>query len=212
RDDGAPEARRNLGSVTPLEVLDRGDTRVGTDAGDLPRLAGTSDVDEDRRHPGDADHVGMDDAERDPGGDAGIDRVAAGAQAAGGAPVLLPPHLDEATRAALWTRLDALVLSGGGDVDPARFGEPPHAKVYEVSPERDELELGFTRRALDDGVPLLAICRGIQVLNIALGGTLHQDIPSEPGSAIDHSQKAPRHQPTHRVKVMGEGTRLGSVV
>src|SRR6266704_1570464 len=57
-------------------------------------------------------------------------------QAAGGAPVLLPPHLDEATRAALWTRLDALVLSGGGDVDPARFGEPPHAKVYEVSPER----------------------------------------------------------------------------
>ena len=133
-------------------------------------------------------------------------------QAAGGAPVLLPPHLDEATRAALWTRLDALVLSGGGDVDPARFGEPPHAKVYEVSPERDELELGFTRRALDDGVPLLAICRGIQVLNIALGGTLHQDIPSEPGSAIDHSQKAPRHQPTHRVKVMGEGTRLGSVV
>ncbi len=125
-------------------------------------------------------------------------------QAAGGAPVLLPPHLDEATRAALWTRLDALVLSGGGDVDPARFGEPPHAKVYEVSAERDELELGFTRRALDDGVPLLAICRGIQVLNIALGGTLHQDIPSEPGSAVDHSQKAPRHQPTHRVKVMGD--------
>ena len=70
--------------MTPLEVLDRGDTRVGTDAGDLPRLAGTSDVDEDRRHPGDADHVGMDDAERDPGGDAGIDRVAAGAQHAGG--------------------------------------------------------------------------------------------------------------------------------
>src|SRR6059036_904854 len=82
----------------------------------------------------------------------------------GWCPVLLPPHLDEATRAALWTRLDALVLSGGGDVDPARFGEPPHAKVCEVSPERDELELGFTRRALDDGVPLLAICRGIQVL------------------------------------------------
>jgi putative glutamine amidotransferase len=133
-------------------------------------------------------------------------------QAAGGAPVLLPPHLDEATRAALWTRLDALVLTGGGDIDPARFGEAPHARVYEVSAQRDELELGFTRRALDDGVPLLAICRGIQVLNAALGGTLYQDIPSEPGSAIDHSQKAPRHQPTHRVKIMGEGTRLGSVV
>src|SRR6266850_2972901 len=100
-------------------------------------------------------------------------------QAAGGAPVLLPPQLDEATRAALWTRLDALVLSGGGDVDPARFGEPPHAKVYEVSAERDELELGFTRRALDDGVPLLAICRGIQVLNIALGGTRSEEHTSE---------------------------------
>ena len=133
-------------------------------------------------------------------------------QAAGGVPVLLPPHLDEGTRAELWTRLDALVLTGGGDVDPVRFGEKPHAKVYEVSAERDELELGFTRRALDDGVPLLAICRGIQVLNIALGGTLYQDIPSELGSSIDHSQKAPRHQPTHRVKVMGEGTRLHSVV
>ena len=138
--------------------------------------------------------------------------AAARVLSAGGVPVLLPPQLDESGRAELWTRLDALVLSGGGDVDPARFGEPPHAKVYEVSAERDELELGFTRRALDDGVPLLAICRGVQVLNIALGGTLYQDIPSEPGSAVDHSQKAPRHQPTHRVKVMGEGTRLGSVV
>ena len=133
-------------------------------------------------------------------------------QRAGGVPVLLPPQLDESGRAELWTRLDALVLSGGGDIDPARFGEPPHVKVYEVSVERDALELGLTRRALDDGVPLLAICRGIQVLNVALGGTLYQDIPSDPGSPIDHSQKAPRHEPTHRVKVMGEGTRLGAVV
>src|SRR5437667_2887772 len=133
-------------------------------------------------------------------------------QAAGGIPVLLPPHLDEDARAALWTRLDALVLSGGGDLDPALFGEAPHAKVYEVSGARDELELRLTQSALDDGVPLLAICRGIQVLNVALGGTLYRDIPSDPGSTIDHSQKAPRHQPTHRVKVMGEGTRLGAVL
>ena len=133
-------------------------------------------------------------------------------QRAGGVPVLLPPQLDESGRAELWTRLDALVLSGGGDIDPARFDEAAHAKVYEVSAERDELELGLTRKALDDGMPLFAICRGIQVLNVALGGTLYQDIPSDPGSPIDHSQKAPRHEPTHRVKVMGEGTRLGAVV
>jgi len=133
-------------------------------------------------------------------------------QAAGGIPVLLPPHLDEDARAALWTRLDALVLSGGGDLDPALFGAAPQAKVYEVSGARDESELRLTQSALDDGVPLLAICRGIQVLNVALGGTLYRDIPSDPGSTIDHSQKAPRHQPTHRVKVMGEGTRLGAVL
>src|SRR5437870_13701784 len=78
-------------------------------------------------------------------------------QAAGGAPVLLPPHLDEATRAALWTRLDALVLSGGGVVDPARFGEPPPAKVYEVSAERAELELGLTRRGMVGGAAMTAI-------------------------------------------------------
>jgi len=133
-------------------------------------------------------------------------------QGAGGIPVLLPPHLSHEARAALWQRLDGLVLTGGGDIDPARFDQPRHPKTEEVAPARDELELGLTRRALDEDVPLFAICRGLQVLNVALGGTLIQDLPSERPGSRQHSQREPRHEPTHAVKVMGEGTRLGRVL
>ncbi len=133
-------------------------------------------------------------------------------QEAGGIPLLLPPHLSPDVQAALWPRLDGLVLTGGGDIDPARFGQPRHAKVDDVSPARDELEITLTRRALDDDVPLLAICRGIQVLNVALGGTLIQDLPGERPGPIAHSQREPRQQATHPVKVIGEGTRLGRVL
>jgi putative glutamine amidotransferase len=133
-------------------------------------------------------------------------------QAAGGIPVLLTPHFTPEVQAALWRRLDGLVLTGGGDIEPARFGEAAHPTVYEVSPARDDLEIGLTRRAVAEAVPLFAICRGIQVLNVALGGTLVQDIPSAIPDALAHSQTAPRDEPTHPVKVMGEGTRLGRVL
>ena len=133
-------------------------------------------------------------------------------QAAGGIPLLLTPHFTPEVQAALWQRLDGLILTGGGDIEPARFGEPRHPSVDDVSPARDELELGLTRRAVTEDVPLFAICRGIQVLNVALGGSLVQDLPSEWPNALVHSQKAPRHEPTHPVKVMGEGTRLGRVL
>jgi putative glutamine amidotransferase len=133
-------------------------------------------------------------------------------QQAGGVPVLLPPQLEARGREALWTRLDGLLLTGGGDLDPARFGAPRHPAVYEVSEARDALELELTARAVGEGRPLLAICRGIQVLNVALGGTLIQDIPSEVGATIAHSQQAPRHEPTHPVKIDVDGTRLGHLV
>jgi putative glutamine amidotransferase len=133
-------------------------------------------------------------------------------QAAGGIPLLLTPHFTPEVQAALWQRLDGLVLTGGGDIAPARFGEAPHPAVADVSPARDELEIGLTQRAVADDVPLFAICRGVQVLNVALGGTLVQDLPSEWPNALPHSQKAPRHEPSHAVKVMGEGTRLGRVL
>lgn len=135
----------------------------------------------------------------------------AAVQGAGGVPVALPPQLTADARAALWERLDGLVLTGGGDVDPARYGAAPHAALYDVSRERDDLELDLTARALAEAVPLLAICRGIQVLNVALGGTLVQDIPSATGTLIRHSQAEKRHVATHAVKVE-PGTRLADIL
>jgi putative glutamine amidotransferase len=131
---------------------------------------------------------------------------------AGGIPVLLPPHLDARALDALWPRLGGILLTGGGDVDPARFGEARHPTVADVSEARDRLEIEVTERATRDRRPLLAICRGVQVLNVALGGSLHQDIASDIGTTIAHAQTAPRDQPTHPVKVMGEGTRLGATL
>jgi len=132
-------------------------------------------------------------------------------QEAGGVPVLLPPQLSGTARDELWRRLGALILTGGGDLDPARFGEPRHPTVYDVSAARDELEIELTRRALAEDMPLLAICRGIQVLNVVLEGTLYQDIPSDLGSPIAHTQKEKRDQPTHAVKVH-EGSRLAEIL
>ena len=134
-------------------------------------------------------------------------------QQAGGVPVLLPPYLDDRALDALWSRLDGLLLTGGGDVDPSRFtGDARHPTVGDVSEARDRLEIAVTERALHDERPLLAICRGIQVLNVALGGSLYQDIAGETGSTIAHSQTEARDRPTHPVKVMGEGTRLGAAL
>lgn len=99
-----------------------------------------------------------------------VERVAA----AGCAPVLLPP-LPGAEQAV--DRLDGLVLPGGPDVDPALYGAAPHPKAGRVDRDRDDAELAMLTAALDAGVPVFGICRGMQLLNIKLGGTLHQYIP-----------------------------------
>ena len=136
-------------------------------------------------------------------------------QQAGGVPVLLPPQLAAAARLEFRKRLAGVLLTGGGDVGPERFAEPPHPTTSDVSEARDGLEIDLTLWAIEEDVPLLAICRGLQVLNVALGGSLHQDIPSEPGSPLDHSQvarqTAARHVPTHHVKVQ-DGTRLAGIL
>jgi putative glutamine amidotransferase len=136
-------------------------------------------------------------------------------QQAGGVPVPVPPQLSPAARAEILTHVQGVLLTGGGDVDPARFGEAPHSTTSEVSAARDTLEIDLTRWALGERVPLLAVCRGLQVLNVALGGSLYQDIPSEPGSPLDHSQTAlqgkARNIPTHQVKVR-DGSRLAGIL
>src|SRR5256885_2858289 len=89
----------------------------------------------------------------------------------------------------------------------SHFGESPHASLYDVAPARDMLELGVIQCAIDRKLPILAICRGIQVLNVALGGSLHQDVATDPGTEVAHSQKEARDQPTHKVTVT-PGSRL----
>jgi putative glutamine amidotransferase len=131
---------------------------------------------------------------------------------AGGVPVLLAPQLSSAARDALWSRLDGLVLTGGGDIEPGRFGQPPHPKTALVSGERDALEIELVDRALRDDVPMFAICRGLQVLNVALGGTVHQHVPDVFGDQIQHTQSYKRNAATHDVKLQTEGTRLGTIV
>ena len=83
--------------------------------------------------------------------------------------------------------LDGLLLSGGGDVEPGRFGQEKHAKTAGIDPERDELELRMAGAALADGAPILGICRGAQVLGVALGGTLVQDVPDLTPNALPHA-------------------------
>ncbi len=136
-------------------------------------------------------------------------------QQAGGVPVPLPPQLGPAARVEILKHVHGVLLTGGGDVDPSRFGEPPHPTTAEVSAARDTLEIDLTRWALAQHIPLLAVCRGLQVLNVALGGSLYQDIPSEPGSPLDHGQAAlqgkARSVPTHQVKVR-DGSRLAGIL
>jgi putative glutamine amidotransferase len=103
------------------------------------------------------------------------------AERAGGVPLMLPPILDLVDDVPdLLRRVDAVVLHGGGDVDPRHYGQEPTAdQLYGIVHEHDEVELAVVRAALELDVPMLAICRGMQVLNVAMGGTLQQHIGSE---------------------------------
>jgi putative glutamine amidotransferase len=136
-------------------------------------------------------------------------------QRAGGVPVPMPPQLEPGARAEILRHVTGVLLTGGGDVDPARFGEAPHPTTCEVSGARDALEIDLAQWALARRAPLLAVCRGLQVLNVALGGSLYQDIPSEPGSPLDHSQAAlqgkSRNVTAHPVKVR-DGSRLAEIL
>jgi gamma-glutamyl-gamma-aminobutyrate hydrolase PuuD len=132
-------------------------------------------------------------------------------QLAGGVPVLIPPQLEVPALVSLLQTIDALILTGGGDVDPSLYGEQPHPAVAGVSPERDQVELASIRFALGQRLPLLAICRGMQVLNVALGGSLIQHIPEAVGADIAHAVSEPRDGPAHSVRI-APGSRLAGLV
>jgi putative glutamine amidotransferase len=149
--------------------------------------------------------------------DKGVDRAFVNAayiravERAGGVPLLLTPYHSPDALSRVAAQIDGLLLTGGGDIDPAHFGEARHAKTGLISAARDELELHrVTRQALDAGRPLLAICRGLQVVNVALNGSLHQHVPDVFGEDIAHSQAGARSDRTHDV-VIEPGTLLASL-
>ena len=126
---------------------------------------------------------------------------------AGGYPVLLPPSpWDPAT---ILSAVDALVLTGGPDVDPAAYGAEPHARTDAPRRERDTWEMALCRRALQRDLPLLAICRGLQVLNVSMGGTLHQHLPDVLGR--DDHRAAPGRTTPNRV-ALREGSRARALL
>jgi putative glutamine amidotransferase len=107
--------------------------------------------------------------------------------------------------------VDAVLLTGGGDVDPVFYGEDRHPLTHDAEPGRDEFEIDLARRAMSGNVPLLAICRGAQVLNVAAGGTLVQDIPSAVESGLPHAVNEPKTLDCHDIEIVA-GTKLSRVI
>jgi microsomal dipeptidase-like Zn-dependent dipeptidase/gamma-glutamyl-gamma-aminobutyrate hydrolase PuuD len=121
---------------------------------------------------------------------------------AGGTPVIIPMTTNRQTLENIITHIDALILTGGGDIYPPLFGEEPHPTVTDYNTARDEYDITLLHAAADRQIPILGICRGHQVINIAFGGTLIQDLPSHnPNTNTNHRQTEPRNTPTHTIHI-----------
>lgn len=125
-------------------------------------------------------------------------------QKAGGIPLVIPLGIDQEQIKALVSRLDGLLLTGGGDIDPETFKGASHPKVYGIYPERDALEFFLLEAALAANKPFLAICRGIQVLNVAFGGDLYTHIQDQVENSLKHDwfPKFPRDKMAHTVRLI----------
>ncbi len=128
---------------------------------------------------------------------------------AGGVPMVLPISHDPAILECMLERIDGLIMTGGEDIDPLKwFGEEPIPALGRVVPERDSFDIALIRLAVEKKIPVLGICRGHQLMNVAFGGTLYQDIPSQvKGSNIKHRQSAPSNYGTHTINIL-EGSVL----
>jgi len=127
-------------------------------------------------------------------------------QTAGGIPMMIPVGITNAALNALLSKVDGVLFTGGGDIDPQRFNGVPHPKIYGISPQRDEMEFNLLEKALAAGKPLLAICRGIQVLNVAFGGDLYTHIQDQRENSLKHDwfPKFPRDKLAHTVSLKCE--------
>jgi len=135
----------------------------------------------------------------------------------GAVPWLIPllPH-DLGTMNSIFERLDGVFLTGGVDVDPSQYGEDRHPLCGRTDPDRDAIELMLLRHAVGRTLPVLAVCRGIQILNVNCGGTLYQDVTAQVPSALKHDHFPTIHQPSrsylaHEISV-DRSTRLGSIL
>ena len=133
---------------------------------------------------------------------------------AGGAPVLIPLELGERALHSIYRRLDGLLFPGGVDVHPSHYGEKAHPQLGRGDDELDETEFVLARWALEDGLPTLAICRGIQLINVAAGGSLYQDLPAQFPGALRHACPAPEYPRDHRAHsvYIEPGTRLAAAL
>ena len=120
----------------------------------------------------------------------------------GGIPVLFPYVDDGETVERLVDICDGFFFTGGADIDPKHYGEEPRETVVNVQKHRDEFEFNVFQKVINTSKPILAICRGAQLINVALGGTLYQDIPSEVDTKIAHRQSESKFSPSHDVRIM----------
>jgi len=120
---------------------------------------------------------------------------------AGGIPVLLPMTSDSEAVADMVAAIDALILTGGQDIDPLLYGEVPHQNLGSLLHERDTFDTTLVRLATDAGIPVLGICRGCQIINVAFGGTLYQDLPSQCEGVHNHCLLASPKKPGHYVDI-----------
>ncbi len=131
---------------------------------------------------------------------------------AGGVPVVIPSSLARGGWETLYSRLDGILFSGGGDISLQYFVGEAHPKIEDVEPDRDAVELGLFHAAASEGKPFLGICRGCQLVNVAMGGTLYTHIPDQLPGALEHSQPATmRTKLVHEVQVE-EGTFAAQVL
>lgn len=128
---------------------------------------------------------------------------------AGGVPILLPPG--ETHQSRLLSLLNGLILAGGGDVDPSLYGGTHHETIYMVDPERDSSEIGLIKKVAAQKLPALCICRGVQVLNVSLGGTLIEHLPDVVGDKVAH-RLPPRNRTIHAVRVVENDSRLAAIL
>ncbi len=134
----------------------------------------------------------------------------------GAIPILLPTSVDPASLRTMYERADGVLLSGGGDVEPSIFGEEAHPTTGDIDPERDDAEIALAQWAMADDKPTFAICRGVQVMNVALGGTLIQDIPTQwsANNTLEHRGSvvgAARDQVLHEVCI-DPNTRISQIL